>query len=138
MPQTSLNNYAVYNPLFNSNTEHKYTIMIKTPDGCISVDTLLVRMFKQVEIYVPSGFSPNGDHHNDVLLPQLVGVKELKYFKVFDRWGQLVYQTNEFGKGWDGVYKGTRQPMESYLWIAEGIDVYGKAIKRTGSSILVR
>jgi gliding motility-associated-like protein len=57
---------------------------------------------------------------------------------VYDRWGQLIYQTNIEGQGWDGKFKGVPQPLETYIWIAEGIDLDDKVIKRSGDFILFR
>ncbi|MEY4892079.1 MAG: hypothetical protein RIQ34_691 [Bacteroidota bacterium] len=135
---TGLNNAAIQLPIFNYNQQQQYLIKINTTDGCTITDTLLVRMFPQREIYVPTTFSPNGDGANDRLIPRLVGISDLIYFRVFDRWGQLMYQTNNENEGWDGIYKGTKQPMETYAWTAEGKDVDGNIIKRSGTTILLR
>jgi gliding motility-associated-like protein len=133
-----LNNAAIQLPIFNYNQQQQYLIKINTTDGCTITDTLLVRMFPQREIYVPTTFSPNGDGANDRLIPRLVGISDLIYFRVFDRWGQLMYQDNNENEGWDGIYKGTKQPMETYAWTAEGKDVDGNIIKRSGTTILLR
>ena len=137
-PASGLSNVSIVNPLFNYNRQQQYNIKITTAEGCIIVDTILVRMYQNCEIYVPGGFSPNGDGMNDVLFPELVGIAQLKSFKVFDRWGQLMFQTNIPGQGWDGKYKGVKQPIETYMWMAEGIDVNGNIIKKNGSTILMR
>jgi gliding motility-associated-like protein len=137
-PAAGLNSINIRNPVFNFNREQEYKINITTVEGCIVVDTLLVRIFKEKEIYVPKGFTPNGDGSNDLLIPRLVGIEQLIYFKVFDRWGQLMYQTTREGEGWDGKFKGVKQPMESYTWMAEGRDIDGQIIKRTGATILLR
>jgi gliding motility-associated-like protein len=137
-PNTGLNSSTISNPIFNHIREQEYKINISTIEGCIVVDTLQVRIFREKEIYVPKGFTPNGDVSNDLLIPRLVGIEQLIYFKVFDRWGQLMYQTTRAGEGWDGTFKGVKQPMESYTWIAEGRDIDGQIIKRTGATILLR
>jgi gliding motility-associated-like protein len=98
----------------------------------------LVRIFKEKEIFVPKGFSPNGDGNNDKIFPRLVGVRSLTYFKIFNRWGQLVFMTSNLNEGWDGTYKGIKQSMESYVWVAEGIDIDNNPIKRTGTFLLLR
>jgi hypothetical protein len=49
-----------------------------------------------------------------------------------------MYQTTREGEGWDGRFKGVKQPMESYTWMAEGRDIDGQIIKRTGATILLR
>jgi gliding motility-associated-like protein len=63
---------------------------------------------------------------------------EVKYFKVYNRWGQEVFQTNEAGKGWDGTLKGSPQPSENYSWILECVGKNGNVIKQSGRSLLIR
>jgi gliding motility-associated-like protein len=87
---------------------------------------------------VPTGFTPNRNGVNDVLRPILYNVAELRYFKVYNRWGQLVFQTSEKGKGWDGTLKGNRQPAETYSWIVECTDRDGNPVKESGRSVLIR
>lgn len=137
-PSTGLSSSLISNPIFNYNAEVDYIISITTGIGCIIRDTQLVRIFKEKEIYVPKGFSPNGDGNNDKIFPRLVGVRSLTYFKVFNRWGQLIFMTTNINEGWDGTYKGVKQPMEGYVWIAEGIDFDNNTIKRTGTFLLLR
>lgn len=139
-PSIGLNNATIYNPVFNYNQTIEYQIQIKTAEGCKITDTILVKVNAQVPSYilVADAFSPNGDGKNDFLIPNLKGINKLIYFKVFDRWGQLVFQTATIGKGWDGFFKGTKQPVDVYVWIAEGIDNNDKVIKKTGNSILIK
>jgi gliding motility-associated-like protein len=137
-PPAGLNNPLAQYPVFNFNQEQQYRIRIVTAEGCVLNDSLLVRIFPEREIYVAGGFTPNGDGKNDLIIPKLVGIKSLRYFKVYDRWGQLIYQTNIEGQGWDGKFKGVPQPLETYIWIAEGIDLEDKIVKRSGDFILFR
>jgi len=137
-PGFGLSSLSIVNPVFNYNRQQQYNIKITTAEGCVINDTILVRMYQNCDIYVPGGFSPNGDGMNDLLFPELVGIAQLKSFKIFDRWGQMMFQTNIPGKGWDGKFKGVKQPIETYMWMAEGIDVNGNIIKKNGSTILMR
>ncbi|MFM7645291.1 MAG: PKD domain-containing protein [Sphingomonadales bacterium] len=137
-PAIGLSSPQIVDPIFNFNTQVQYLITIRLSIGCVITDTLLVRMFKETEIYVPKGFSPNGDGKNDVLIPRVVGIKALRYFKIYNRWGQLVFQTDELNTGWDGICRGAKQPAESYVWLAEGIDINDQVLKRTGTFILIR
>jgi gliding motility-associated-like protein len=137
-PSVGLSSTTIRNPVYNYNQEQEYRIRIQTIEGCLVNDTLLVRIFKQADILVPEAFSPNGDGHNDLLFARLVGISTLKYFRVYDRWGQVVFQTNLPNVGWDGTYKGLKQPVETYGWIAEGITQDGSTIKRSGSFLLLR
>ncbi|MEI9807624.1 MAG: gliding motility-associated C-terminal domain-containing protein [Bacteroidota bacterium] len=59
-------------------------------------------------MYVPNAFTPNYDGRNDEFIPFPVGMKQLNYFRVFNRWGQLLFTTNTLNKGWDGRFTGGR------------------------------
>lgn len=137
-PANGLSNSSIANPIYNGASEQEYLINITTQAGCPVVDTLLVRSFPEREIYVPDYFTPNGDGKNDILFPFLVGVTHFKSFRVWNKWGELVFQTSTSGIGWDGIFRGVAQPLGSYLWIAEGLDIYGKPIQRNGTVLLIR
>jgi len=139
-PVVGLNNHLIINPIFNYNLSQEYKIYIGTSTGCQVVDTQLVTLKGTKGIYVPKGFSPNGDGVNDQLYPILVGIKELYFFRIYNRWGNLLFETNSGNpaSGWNGSFKGHPQPVESYTWAAEALDIDGFIIKKTGSTLLVR
>jgi gliding motility-associated-like protein len=97
---------------------------------CISVP--------ETNVVVPTAFTPNRNGANDVLRPVLYNIASVSYFKVFNRWGQLVFQTNTMNKGWDGTLNGVQQPTETYTWILECTDNSGNIIKKSGRSLLIR
>jgi gliding motility-associated-like protein len=143
-PTVGLNNYTTYNPIFNYDRQTEYKITITSAQGCQVVDTLLVVLADQLPplinagIFVPKAWSPNGDSHNDRLFPMTNNLRELKYFRIYNRWGELVFQTNMLGQGWDGIYKGKPQVMDTYTWTAEAIGMDGRYYKSAGNSILLR
>lgn len=137
-PATGLNADTLARPIFNFTDSVRFLITIQTEAGCIVTDTLQVHLFAEKKIYVPDFFTPNNDGKNDRAYPFLVGVTKLTRFRIWNRWGQLVFQTQKPGEGWDGYYQGVRQPMETYLWMAEGLDIDGKIIYANGSIVLVR
>jgi gliding motility-associated-like protein len=137
-PSLGLSAANISNPVFNYDRQQEYTIRIGTPEGCIIIDTQRVLIFNQCDIFVPQAFSPNGDGNNDRLTPKEVCISQLIYFRVYDRWGQLMFESRTTGQGWDGTYKGVKQPMETYAWIVEGLDADGNRIKRSGTSVLLR
>jgi len=94
--------------------------------------------FAPINIYVPRVFTPNNDGTNDILKPILVGISAFHYFSVYNRWGNLIFTTQDPNQGWDGTFRGVPQPVETYLWIGEGIDVNGKKIVQRGMVSLVR
>src|SRR5690606_16448342 len=120
-PRFGLNNYSIQNPIFTYDRELELTVAITPVSGCGVVDTVLVRVLDNVPpdqsgLFVPKAWTPNGDGHNDKLFPIPVNIRELKYFRVFNRWGQLVFETNVLREGWDGIFKGQPQVQDTYTW----------------------
>ena len=140
-PSTGLNNPTIKNPIFTYNQQQEYLIHISSAANCDIVDTLLVKItINGKGIYVPKAFTPDNNGNNDMLYPFLVGIAELKYFRVYNRWGNLLFETKNANPalGWDGRYKQILQPVESYTWIAEAVDIDGITIKRSGSTLLIK
>jgi len=137
-PPTFLSSTSSLVPTFNGTTDKLYTIQIETAAGCVTVDTQLVKVFKEVKIYVPSGFTPNLDGLNDYLKPIPVGIKEFKYFRVYNRWGQLVFDLKDDPKGWDGKINGKLQSTQVVVWMAEGIGINDVVYKQNGTCTLIR
>ena len=138
MPSTGLNNGAIQKPVFNASQEQLYRVRLTSPGGCITMDTVKVSVYDSSDIFVPKAFSPNKDGKNDLLQPFLVNIITLKFFRVYNRWGQLMFQTTDSKQGWDGTYNSKPQPIETYTWIAEGIDSNGTIIFRKGQTALIR
>lgn len=126
------------NPSISATEQEQYLIRITVPNGCITVDTLLVRIHQTANIYVPNVFTPNGDGQNDILMPNLVGVTQLRFFRIFNRWGKLMFETANIGQGWNGKYNGVLQPLDTYTWSIEGYDKNNILVKRQGSITLLR
>jgi gliding motility-associated-like protein len=137
-PSVNLNNPTIISPIFLGTQEQLYQIKILAPSGCTTIDTQLVRIFKEKDIYVPKGFTPNGDGQNDRLYPFLVGIKELRFFRIINRWGVVVYESRMDLPGWNGNYKGIPQPTDGYSWEAEAVDIDGILIRRKGTVTLIR
>ncbi len=137
-PGTNLNLTDIMSPVFQGMTDQLYTITIKDNLGCVTVDTQQVRVYKEVNIYVPKAFTPNNDGLNDYMYPFTVGIKEIKFFRIINRWGVVVYQAKTDLPGWDGKYKGAAQPMDGYVWEIQAIDFFGKSHVRHGSFTLIR
>ncbi len=137
-PAQNLDKVDSYTPVFKGTTEQLYTINITTKTGCVTTDTQLVKLVKSIEIYVPTAFTPNGDGKNDLLRPVMYGIKKLNYFRVYNRWGQLFYQTSDAGKGWDGFFRGSKQEMQTLVWYAEGVGVDGNTHTKKGTAVLIR
>ena len=93
---------------------------------------------KLVDILVPKSFTPNGDGVNDILYPYLTGIQTFQYFKVYNRFGKLMFETNNYDVGWNGSLNGTPQPMGIYIWVSQGIATDGSLLQRKGETLLLR
>jgi gliding motility-associated-like protein len=143
-PPTGLNSTIIKNPVATLNSsmvDESITYIVRATNaiGCFAEDDINVKVFKTgPDIFVPSGFTPNGDGHNDVIRPILVGIKQLQYFRIYNRWGQLVFSTSESGKGWDGTISGQLQSTSNFVYVAQAIDYTGRTISRKGNVMLIR
>lgn len=141
-PSTGLDNANIYNPIgtYNGSLDSiTYLVTVTTLENCISTDNIKVRILKNdPDLYVPSAFTPNLDGRNDVFRPVCIGITTLDYFSVYNRWGQLLFTTNQIGKGWDGTLAGVNQPAGTYVFMAKGTDFLGKSISKQGTVVLIR
>lgn len=136
LPVTGLSNPNIADPVASIDRDIKYTVTVKTSEGCLGSDDILIKVYKGPTIYVPNAFTPNRDGLNDILKAIPVGLKSFK-FTVFNRWGEMVFQTSDAMIGWDGNYKGKILPGV-FIWIAEGVDFRNNSIKTKGSVILIK
>jgi gliding motility-associated-like protein len=137
-PVTYLDNAHSYKPEFRSDVSQQYTVTLTTKEGCVTTDTVLVKVYKKIEIHVPTAFTPNGDGNNDVLRPLLFSFKKVNYFRVYNRLGQLLFESQDDQKGWDGTYRGMKQEMQTVIWTIEAEDVDGHIHTATGTTVLMR
>jgi gliding motility-associated-like protein len=98
--------------------------MYINPDRCCDVE-------------LPSAFSPNGDGRNDLFRPITIGHHKLKIFRVVNRYGQTVYESNVESNGWDGRFGGVPQDMGTYFYYLN-YDCNGKTIEKKGDVTLIR
>jgi gliding motility-associated-like protein len=125
---------------FSFASTQQYVVNLISPAGCVTKDSILVRVFddKLVDILVPKSFTPNSDGVNDVLFPYLTGVKEFRYFKVYNRQNQLMFETKNYDAGWNGNLSGSPMPMGIYIWVATGVAADGTVVEKKGQTLLLR
>jgi uncharacterized repeat protein (TIGR01451 family)/gliding motility-associated-like protein len=119
----------------------EYTVKFVNSNGCFSlVSNKIITEIgcNTTGIYIPDVFSPNGDGINENIKPVCVGISMFKFFKVYNRWGNILFETTDEGKGWDGKFRGQVQPADSYIWLVEGVDTNGKEIRKTGVLNLIK
>ena len=139
-PALYLDQPAIPDPVFNSPVlgDREYTVDITTLAGCLTVDTQMVNTIKEVRVFVPTAFTPNNDGRNDFLRPIMLGMKELKYFRIYNRWGQLVYDMRTNERGWDGTLKGLPQSTSVYVWMVEILGLDNRRYFQKGTVTLIR
>lgn len=127
-------------PVSSPTVDYTYTVNVKDTHGCFQrLNTYTVHIEPKSSIDVPTAFTPNGDGVNDLINVDGWGIKKLNYFRVFNRWGELIFETSDLKLGWDGFYKGVPQNMETYVYQAE-VETYTDSapIKKTGYFKLLR
>jgi gliding motility-associated-like protein len=157
LPSGSTISYSLYqgNNLVSTNSNGSfsdlrintdYMIRAKVDEACggtqsiksFNMNNCAVNSPVGAGIYVPGGFTPNNDGLNDILRPVVVGMKEFKYFALYNRWGEQVFRTTDPFKGWDGMIKGIKQGSGVYVWIAEAVDFNDQPVKLKGTTTLIR
>ena len=108
--------------------------------GCFTAQsTFTVDVLPEASIAVPTAFTPNGDGKNDIIYVAGWGIKSLQYFKIFNRWGELVFQSNDLTVGWDGTYNGVPQNIETYVYEASALSyISDKPLTKKGYINLLR
>ncbi len=133
-----LNNANIRNPVAILTGNTTFSLIVKDAIGCKGYDTVTIKIFKGTDISVPSAFTPNGDRLNDIFRPLGSAIERLDYFRIYNRYGELIFETNNLSKGWDGTYKGKDQKTDNYIWVLKALD--RKKVIRTmkGNVILIR
>jgi gliding motility-associated-like protein len=137
-PAFNLDNATSFNPVFKGSADQELIVDITTKTKCVTTDSQFVKVVKDIAIHVPSAFTPNGDGKNDFLKPIIFGIKKLAYFRIFNRFGELMYETNTNRQGWDGTFKGRKQDTQTFVWMVEVLAGDGKIYTNKGTTILLR
>ena len=139
-PARYLSNPNIINPIFRGSNDIDYVLLRMDPTtGCKIFDLYHLDVSTDVVLSVPKAFTPNNDNLNDILKIEYgAGVKTLNRFVIFNRYGRIVFQTNDITKGWDGKINGVEQDMDAYTYFIDCITYKDLPIKKTGSFILLR
>lgn len=138
-PSTGLNDPKIPNPVALITNDQEYIVRVITEGNCIATDTISVKVFNvKPGFYVPNAFTPNNDGLNDIIRPISFGLRSLRYFRIYNRLGEVVFSTNSFKEGWDGTFKGNPQGSAVFAWTAEAVDYTGKRVISKGSITLIR
>lgn len=127
-PSNYLSSNSLSNPIGTYTDTGRVTYILQgtTIDGCIGYDTVTVTVAKDPYLIMPTVFSPNGDGLNDYFKVFFAGFRKLNSFKIFNRYGEMVFSTMDFRKGWDGYYKGRLCDLGTYYWLVSADDLANK------------
>ncbi len=125
------------NPQIQPLAKTFYEVIGTNKYGCSSTDTVLIDIIEKLDIFVAKAFSPNGDGINDTLCVQQVGMLKMKW-TIFNSWGQIVYESNDLYKCWDGSFKGNNQGMQTFGYILEAEDYKGEIHVSKGTITILK
>ncbi len=139
-PATRLSNPAIPDPtaVFSTPSEGVVYFVTAFNEGCEAEQAVRIRVFDKPAVYVPTAFTPNNDGLNDRIKPILAGMRSMRFFRVYNRFGQLVFETNEVDKGWDGSIDGKPQPAGAFVWALQTEDYLGNPVVAKGTTMLIR
>jgi gliding motility-associated-like protein len=126
-------------PQTGEETTYTVTLVVADSLGCTDTAMQKIEVLKTCFIAVPGAFTPNGDGVNDYLYP-LNALKAVDLqFRVYNRWGQMIFETTNWLNKWDGTMSGHPQPAGVYVWTLAYTDPdTGKRIVQKGTSVLIR
>ncbi len=118
-----------------------YYIKATTKAGCVLILPVTVTISPPpfITIIAPNTFTPNNDGTNDFFKIDYTGALQLNYLKIFNRYGQEIYETKQITNYWDGTFNGSKTPAGTYYWVLEGADTYRKQkVVKSGSITVIR
>jgi len=143
-PTEGLSCEACPNPVAQPVYQTTYVMSISDPNGCEISDDITIFVTNERDIFVPTGFTPNADGNNDVFMVHGGDdIVRIRYMKVFDRWGELVFEGRDFpvndpAFGWDGSYRGQTMNNGVFAWVLEVEYLDGEVFQRQGDVTLLR
>ncbi|RYZ55663.1 MAG: gliding motility-associated C-terminal domain-containing protein [Sphingobacteriales bacterium] len=137
-PPNALSDGNVANPFATITQPVTFYVTGIAETGCRNTDSIRIDVDYGDEIIIPSAFSPNGDGRNDIFRIGSVSFQRIQEFRIFNRWGEEVFRTNDSREGWDGTYKGVPQETGAYPYLIRVAYPDGKVEVYKGDVTLIR
>ncbi|MCD4773456.1 MAG: gliding motility-associated C-terminal domain-containing protein [Bacteroidales bacterium] len=123
------------------NNDGWYSVEIESQEGCVGEDSVFV-LFEPIRIFLPNAFTPDNNGLNDEF-KILTYLENIEYFKmlIYNRWGALIFQSNDISHGWDGTFKGNLCPQGTYIYKIQyslSSSSSGQSESKMGTVVLVR
>jgi gliding motility-associated-like protein len=136
-PPAGLDNPYISNPVANPDVSTLYIATGTTENGCVARDSIYIYRTDDAILAMPNAFAPgNGSNGEFKLITK--GISQVNYFRVYNRWGNLVFETKNMNEGWDGSWKGAAQPFGVYIYDVQAVSLTGKIINKSGNVTLLR
>ncbi len=136
-PAGGLTNPYLSNPVASPEISTKYVVSGYTEWGCMVTDSISIYIDAESLLALPNAFSP-GNGPNNLFKILKRGMADLNYFRIYNRWGNLVFETNNIDAGWDGTYNGKPQPLGVFVYEVEAVTSTGKIFHKAGNVTLLR
>ncbi|MBA2407986.1 MAG: gliding motility-associated C-terminal domain-containing protein [Chitinophagales bacterium] len=121
----------------NPSSSEIYTLNVSN-GMCDTLLTFPILVSNISSIVIPNAFTPNSDGVNDIFSIMDYCPISLKYFRIFNRWGQMIFETNDLTMGWDGNYKNIKCPIDVYVYSILALKQSGDALHLSGNVTLIR
>lgn len=118
--------------------EYLFVLQVSNAAGCVGTDSVYIKVLKGPAYYIPTAFTPNGDGLNDVFSAISVGIRSTEWFRVYNRYGQVIFETKDPSQGWNGTFKGKQQDPGTFTWMIRGTGNNNRVIEMKGTVVLVR
>ena len=133
-PRVGLSAYNISNPVASPEVNTRYIVHATTENGCVTTDSVDIYRV-ETEMNMPNAFTPRNGNELKIIKE---GIATLKYFRIFNRWGQVVFETTDINKGWDGKFNGEPQPMGVYVYTIEAFTSTNERFYKQGNVTLIR
>ncbi|SEW30931.1 PKD domain-containing protein [Chitinophaga arvensicola] len=143
-PVKGLSCYDCLTPTATPTDDITYHVKVTNQFGCESSDDITIKLVcNEGNVFIPNTFSPNGDGQNDIFYIRGQGMQTIRVFRIFNRWGQLVFErtgssTNDPSKGWDGRFKGVILNPDVFVYYVELVCDKGAVNLLKGNVTLIR
>ncbi len=145
LPEEGLSCADCPRPMLRAVNSDTYSLEMTGEAGCTAIDSVFIEVRKDYKVFLPNAFSPNGDGRNDrfTLFAGGAKVEEVLRLAVYDRWGNLLFERNNFAPGdesmgWDGRSRGRLAPGGVYIYQAEVRFIDGATRMFSGDVSLLR
>lgn len=137
-PAATLNDASLEDPTATPEVTTTYTVVVTDENGCVSSDEVTVFVSNTPIIAFPNAFSPNSDGVNDLFGLVQRGVLSSLIMTIYNRWGEIVFQSSSTEPAWDGTYNGSEQPVGNYVYMFSATDFDGNNYNYQGDFTLIR